>query len=177
MLEKFITDEQAERLPHNRLLELLHYEKETGVFTWIGRTGRGSNIRIGDAAGSIDHYGYAIIYIGGKHYKAHRLAWFYVTGEWPRHQIDHKDMNKINNAWTNLREATHGQNQHNATIRTDNTSGYKGVHWNKHSKKWRARIMVGKKYLLLGDFDDITEAHEAYVTAAQKHHADFARAK
>lgn len=161
------------RLEHGRLLEVLSYDKETGKFHWLKRI----SIRImaGDEAGSATPSGYVEIGIDGENYQAHRLAWFYVKGEWPKLQIDHKDTDRKNNRWPNLREATHGQNVHNSGPRKNNKSGFKGVSFNKERKLWQARIMSERKLHLLGHFETPQEAHAAYAAKAIVLHGEFAR--
>ena len=102
------------------LKELLHYAPDTGGFLW--RKGR-SNVVAGTRAGTPDKDGYVIIRIDKRHYRAHRLAWFYVIGVWPRAIIDHINRNPFDNRFCNLREATHSQNQHNRSMQANNTTG------------------------------------------------------
>jgi len=90
-------------------------------------------------------------------------------------EIDHKDNNGLNNRRENLRTATHAQNNQNKGKSKNNTSGYKGVNWEKRRNKWRARIYFNKNYIHLGYFNDIEEAAKAYEKAAKKYHGKFAR--
>jgi hypothetical protein len=121
-----------------RLKELLHYDPETGVFT--RKLLRGAK-RAGAIAGSANWKGYICIHINGRNYRAHRLAWLYVTGNWPYAQIDHVDRDKANNKFANLREATNKQNHENLDRRRkDNTSGHRGVYWYKPYRRWMAII-------------------------------------
>ncbi len=153
--------------------KVLHYNPETGIFTrLISAT---NSVKIGDVAGSRNSCQYIAITINGKKHQAHRLAWLYMTGEWPKHFIDHKDTCRSNNIWTNLREATHQQNKQNAPIRRDNKSGFKGVCWLRPHKKWRARIKANGREIHLGYFNTREAAHAAYCEAAPKHHGEFAR--
>lgn len=156
------------------LRDLLHYDPETGAFTWLVRVN--SRVPAGARAGKIDPHGYVRIGIGGRHYLAHRLAWLYVTGEWPPAEIDHRDRDPGNNRWANLRDATHAQNQRNTAAQCNNTSGFKGVTWHKGRRKWMAFITVDGKHRNLGRFDTAEAAHAAYVLAATEHHGEFARA-
>lgn len=115
------------------------------------------------------------IEILGKSYTAARLAWFYMTGEWPKEQIDHIDKNSLNNAFANLREANSSENTRNHGKRAHNTSGWKGVSWHKSVGKWHAHIGYNNKKISLGYFDDVREAAEEYMFAALELHGEFAR--
>jgi len=159
----------------NRLRACLNYNPETGVFTWIVSTG--PRVHEGDVAGYIDKAdgGYSRIRIDGKMYQAHRLAWFYQTGVWPPHQIDHINMDRTDNRWANLRIATQTQNMENRGALATNTSGFKGAHWHKHARKWRAQITVNGKKHHLGHRNTREEAAALYAAAAEKHFGEFAR--
>jgi hypothetical protein len=162
------------RLSHERLIEILRYDPEEGKFYWIKRI----SIRVkavGADAGSLRRDGYLEIGIEGERFLAHRLAWFYVNGYWPEGQIDHKDMDRLNNRWANLRDATHGQNVHNSGARRNNTSGYKGVHYRKDLGRWEARIMSNKRLHIIGWYDTPLLAHDAYSQKAKELHGEFAR--
>lgn len=158
---------------HFRLLELLDYSPETGLFIW--RKTRGGSAHKGTIAGAIDGNGYINIRVLRKTYKAHRLAWFYMHGQWPKIDIDHRDGNKTNNAIENLREATDAQNVANSNVRRDNTTGYRGVRKLKYCNKWGARITENGKRRSLGNFTSPEEAYAAYCDAARKHFGQFAR--
>lgn len=154
--------------------QLLSYDPATGVFTWRER--RGGSAIAGSIAGGLDTKRYLAISVNGKRYRAHRLAWLYMTGEWPAEQIDHRDGDRANNQWTNLRAATNSQNAHNCGKRAHNSSGVKGVHWHTQSGCWRAEIRHGGAKRHLGSFSDINAAQAAYALAAADLHGDFARA-
>ena len=120
---------------------ILDYNPETGVFTWkVGRKG----VKKGAIAGKIQASGYMRIMVEGKRYYAHRLAWLYHYGECPKGHLDHKDRDPANNAISNLRECTNGENQHNST-KCWGSSKYRGVSWHKKANKWIAHIGVNKK--------------------------------
>lgn len=88
--------------------------------------------------------------------------------------IDHADGDSLNNQKQNLRPCTYSQNGYNQGIRKDNTSGYKGVSWNKGNKRWHAVIKNDSKFIFLGGFKDPIEAAKAYDKAARKYHKEFA---
>jgi hypothetical protein len=160
-------------ITHSRLLDLLHYDPSTGVFT---RRVQRQKYKAGEVAGKIrPEDGYVIIGIDGRSYVAHRLAWLYVYGEWPPNKLDHKNLIKSDNRIENLRHATQAENTCNAKKRSSNKSGWKGVHWNKNLKKWSASISFKNKRLYLGSFNDVKEAAEAYIFAALEIHGEYAR--
>lgn len=146
-----------------RLREVLYYDQETGVFTW--KVNIGQRARVGAVAGSLNSGGYLVIGVGGRQYKAHRLAWLYVHGVWPEAEIDHMDRNQTNNALSNLRPATHKQNCENRGMRNDNSSGYTGVYWHEKTQKWQAGIGHRGEFLYLGLFNTPEEASAAYESA------------
>lgn len=154
------------------LKQVLHYEPETGKFTWIKRVS--TAIQIGDETGSPSG-GYLLIRVGDRLYKAHRLAWLYMTGEWPDRKIDHKDTVRDNNTWDNLRLATDAQNSHNTRIFRTNTSGFKGVSKHKASGLWQAYIWVNNKKVSLRYHKTPEAAHAAYSEAAHRLRGEFAR--
>lgn len=134
-----------------RLKEFLYYSKSTGEFTW--RVSRGKAKR-GERAGSLDSEGYLNIGIDKKRYRAHRLAWFYVTGYWPKHEVDHKNRIRRDNKWKNLREATDQDNAKNHSISCTNRSGVTGVMYlytnAQGIKMYRTEIGGTKMYIRLG---------------------------
>lgn len=136
----------------------LHYDPQTGFFTWaINR----SNVKAGSIAGAMRKNGYIQIGLAGKFWLAHRLAWLYMTGAMPLDQVDHIDGNKSNNAWGNLREATTKQNGENLKTLDTNTSGFRGVVYYKRTNKWMAQVQHHKKNFCLGYFCTAEEAAEA----------------
>lgn len=152
-----------------RLKEVLHYDQVTGVFTWLKTIS--SRAVKGRVAGTFDKKGYRLINIDGKSYKAHRLAWLFVNGEWPPDLIDHINGNKPDNKIANLRLANVSQNgQNKVTILPGNKSGYLGVFWNKQQCKWQAQIKINGKAKHLGLFDDPEIGHQAYIAAKKELH-------
>lgn len=158
-------------LTQERLQALLHYEPATGVFTWVG--GRGAPR--GSVAGAVREDGYVKIRLNGRAYLAHRLAWLWMTGEWPAADVDHKDTVRSNNAWANLRPANHVLNARNRRRQSSNTTGFKGVSFYKAGNSWRAYIRVDGQLLYLGSFEDPARAAEAYASAANQHFGPYAR--
>jgi len=150
------------------LKELLIYDKDTGQFTW--RITIGQRAYAGKIANKIQaSTGYIFIGIKGKQYSAHRLAWLYTYGDWPKYNIDHIDGNRANNKISNLRDVPHFVNMQNKRHASKNNStGYLGVR--KTGKKFSAVIVVNKKPMYLGTFDDAKEAHQAYIEAKRKYH-------
>jgi len=157
-----------------RLQELLHYDPATGVFTRSEAALK--RYRTKRPLGTIDDKGYLRIKIDGRSYRAQRLAWLWMTGAWPVADIDHRDLNRANNCWENLREATDSQNKANMRARSDNKSGFKGVSWDKAKQKWIAQIEHYGKGIKLGRFDCRAAAHFAYIIAADKYFGEFSRA-
>lgn len=157
----------------DRLRELLRYDPETGVFTWLAdRTG---DVKAGSSAGSISgSTGYRLIMLDGRNYREHRLAWLFVHGEWPVSSLDHINRVRGDNRIANLRSATPAQNLANSKRRSDNTSGLKGV--SPKRGKWQARIKIDGHHYCLGSFVRPEEAHAAYMAAARKHYGSFAHA-
>jgi len=107
-------------------------------------------------------------------YKAHRLAWLYVHGEWPPEQLDHINGQRDDNRVENLRSATRAENAGNSKRRADNTSGFKGVYWNAQRSKWQAKIRRGQLEKHLGLFVCKEDAAEAYRRAAADVFGEFA---
>lgn len=166
----------------------LDYNSETGAFTWEQKPVRGGKWRrhdlawnsryAGKSAGNPRKDGYLDIPITGedgikRRYLAHRLAWFYVTGEWPSDLIDHADRNKRNNAFCNLREASRAQNAGNCKMLVTNTSGIRGVYWHSKDRTWRAQIMRCGKVNSLGSFKTKEEAQAARQRVAQDYFGEF----
>lgn len=162
----------AKELTQSHLKELLHYNPVTGYFVW--NKSLRNNALVGAIAGSVMAAGYIRVGIHGKLYLAHRLAFLYMTGEWPIEHVDHKDMCTSNNKWSNLRECSHSENHLNTFKPSNNTSGYKGVAWNKRANKWSVNIQFGKKYFL-GNFNCKHDAAEAYNKKAIELHGEFVR--
>jgi len=161
---------KRQKLNAERLRQLLHYDPKTGIFTRrITRYGWPAGTR----AGTRRPDGRYQIHVDGNAYLASHLAWLYMTGEWPDGLVDHRNLNKSDDRWENLRLATKAQNATNSRRNRLNTTGYKGV--SRWRGKFRATIRVNTKQKHLGIFDDPISAWYAYRRAARRYHGKFAR--
>lgn len=151
---------------------LLEYNPDTGLFKWKPGLGNKSKLKV---AGSRDMSRPIAIEIYGVKYFAHRLAWLIVNGKWPDKAIDHINGICTDNRICNLREATIAENNMNCKISARNTSGVKGIYWNKAFKKWHGRLRVDGKNIHIGLFDDLEFADLAMSEARIKFHHEFAR--
>lgn len=158
-------------LTAGRLRELLHYDPETGVFTRLARTS--NSIKVGDVAGTADSDGYIQISVDGVLYRAHRLAWLYMTGAWSKGVIDHVNGVKGDNRFANLRPATNAENQQNQRrAQSSNKLGLLGVcRVCREGKRFKAQIMVDGRQIYLGTFDTPEQAHAAYLAAKRRLHS------
>ena len=150
------------------LLQIFHYDNDQCCFYWKKPTS--FRVKKGDRAGYIDELGYRRISINNIRYREHQLVWLIERGSLSILQIDHIDGNKLNNHINNLREVTNKQNSENKSINKNNTSGIKGVYFDKARSKWHACITNNYKNYSLGRFKTIEEAKNAYIYAAKKMH-------
>jgi len=157
-------------LTAERLREVLDYDKDTGLFTW--RTNVSSTGRFGGTAGCKNKAGYVLIRIDRRLYTAHRLAVLHVTGQWPSALVDHRDMDKANNRWGNLRPATKGQNGQNKVAAQSNNlkSGLLGVYWSEANQSWGAKVVVNRRQHHGGFHPTAEAAHRAYVELKRQIH-------
>lgn len=130
MATKLITQE--------RLKSLLTYDPDTGEFRWAVSTS--NRTPVGTVANCRDKYGYVVIRVDKKLYKAHRLAWLYCYGVWPAKNLDHINQTPGDNRIANLREADQHENNQNRRVQRNSQSGVTGVTWNKTHNLWQARI-------------------------------------
>lgn len=160
-------------LTHSRLLELISYDPETGEFRWKVHK---HSVKPGSIAGGLNiAQGYWQIRIDGELYRGHVLAWFYQTGEWPLHEVDHKDNIRSNNRWLNLRSANDRQQARNVRKHRDNTVGYKGVSFDNRRNCYNARIWSKGRNHWLGSFDNPKDAHAVYARASKECHGEYGR--
>lgn len=148
------------------LKQVLRYNKTSGEFKWKASKKK---------AGYVNARGYWEVKYKGKRYPAHRLAFFLVNGEWPSLVVDHKNGNKIDNRWINLRLCTVQENTYNSKIPKHNTSGFKGVTFHKPSGKWWAHIKKDGKRISLGYYSNAREAARAYNKKARELRGEFAK--
>jgi hypothetical protein len=154
-------------ITQDALKRILHYDPDTGVFSWI--VSRGRMAKAGNRAGIISDLGYRKIKISGRRHYAGRLAWLYMTGSPPEREIDHINGIRDDDRFENLREATRWQNNANRIFKPNRT-GSRGVA--KTGKTYWARL--GTKYL--GSYKTRAEAQAAYETEASVYFGDRARA-
>ena len=157
----------SSELTQEYLREQLHYEQDDGTFKW--NVSNSPRVKVGDVAGTVNNKGYRIIRINGKDYKAHRLAFLYMTGEFPPEQIDHINHKRDDNCFINLRLASNQENHKNRKMSVRNKSGFNGVYWHKHANKWLANININGKKKYLGLFKDLNEAINARKDANKKY--------
>ena len=156
--------------PLEEFKKVFEYNPDTGEFIWL------IGARKGKIAGSKSGEYWSIEYKPLGRFKAHRVAWLFIYGEDPGNdKIDHKDTNGLNNAKTNLRKADNKQNGANQKISSNNSSGVKGVCWDKQKQKWRARINSGGKSIWCELFDDLQEASEKISAKRKELQGEFAR--
>jgi hypothetical protein len=171
----------AAELTQSIVHELLLYDPYTGSLTWRKRDRRwfksdaDCNAWNAAFAGSPAFTapigeGYLQGGILGKHYRAHRIIWLWMTGAWPAKQIDHKNRKPADNRWCNLREATNQENGRNQSMYRTNTSGRIGIRRAAYGQKWRACIGVGGGDILhLGTFSSFAEAANAREMAERRY--------
>lgn len=158
--------------PASEVKEIFNYEN--GNLIWIKKTGR--KVVLGTVAGRPRSDGYCVVGVKKKVHRVHRIVWAWHHGVWPPFDIDHIDQNQSNNKIENLREATRSENNCNTGVRSDNTSGAKGIYFDKKLNKYRAQIMFEKKKYHIGLFVVLEDAIKARAEYAEYLHKQFARA-
>lgn len=154
---------------HGELLELFDYDPETGQFTRRLGPYCCNPRKVGKPAPN----GYVLVCFprSAKKVFAHRLAWFWVHGEWPPQDIDHINGNRGDNRIANLRLATRSDNCRNMAPRRNKRGRLLGANFHKPTNKWAAQIRYDGKAHWLGVFDTEEEAHLAYLKAKAEHHS------
>ncbi|MFO4024814.1 HNH endonuclease [Enterobacter hormaechei] len=150
--------------------DLIDYNPETGVLTAkVNFSGR----QAGSVIGSQTWQGYYAFSLFGKKCFAHRLAWLLHYGEWPSQPIDHINGIKTDNSIINLRLCSLSQNQFNKPTQKNNTTGVKGVYWNKRDKRYVASVQFNGKKYSAGHHKDIESAKEAVMKLREKLAGEF----
>lgn len=173
------------------LHQILRYDAETGKLFWLFRSPE--MFRIGqqsaehsaarwnsrwagtEALSAVTAKGYRAGRIFGRMYYANRIVWAMQTGEWPKYLVDHRDTDRGNNRWENLRQATHSQNQCNKSLTSANSSGFKGVSLHKPTGKWQATISLHGSQRHLGYFDSPEQAGHRVNAERCSLHREFGR--
>lgn len=165
-------------ITQSELKYLLSYDPETGIFIWL--VSKPPRISVGSIAGCVNKIGYYQITINRKQYLAHRLAWVYMTGEWPPNDIDHINGVRNDNRISNLRLATRSQNTTNQGAHSDNTTKLKGITkitWtNKDGTikvKYVAKCGLNNIHHYIGSYPTAELASAAYHAFAKLHHGEF----
>ena len=153
---------------------LLHqlFEYKDGFL--VHKNTKSWNAKSGQRTGYLNKIGYEVTVVNKKRYYNHRLIFMMFNGYLPKY-IDHIDGNLKNNSINNLRQATDSQNNYNQKMPKTNTSGIKGVSWDKNRNKWHVQVISEKKVVFQKRFDDIELAEFVAIEARNKYHGKFAR--
>lgn len=173
-MESQSMSDRTQPLTLERLRSVLSYDAATGVLRW--KVSPAPSVPVGRVAGHLGKGRYIRVSIDGVRYQAHRLAWFYVYGEWPASQLDHREADSPCNSLINLRPATASQNASNRRRPANNTTGFKGVTFVPGRRRWQAAVKKNGKAHFLGYFRSPEESHAAYVAKARELFGEFARA-
>lgn len=157
-------------IPINEARRLFTYDATTGILAYKRSSGKR---KCGDIAGTVGRHGYRLVCIDSRQYLAHRVIWAMAYDEQPPVVLDHINRNKDDNRISNLREATTSHNAANCGLRSHNSSGFRGVHFCKQTKRWRADITIMGKVKNLGRYRTPTDAHLAWFFAASRVHGEF----
>jgi len=158
-------------ITQEELKELLNYDQDTGIFTWKVSPAR--QVSSGDIAGTKRKDGYIQIKVDNELILSHRLAWIYMYGYLPKY-IDHINGQRDDNRIINIREVSNQQNSLNSKISKNNTSGIKGVYWDKSRNKWVAKLFVNGKCKFCKRFDDMDLAKLVIEEVRNKYHGKYA---
>lgn len=148
---------------------MFDYDPTTGALVRLFKNGKRKPMRLTHGDGSVK------VRIMGKDYRAHRIIWLHAHGRLPVDVIDHINGNPSDNRLANLREATDAENKRNVGKRRHNTSGFKGVTWDKANKRWLAHATYNGKGVHLGRHPTKEQAAQAYETFARQHYGEFYR--
>lgn len=145
-----------------KVRELFDYDPDTGVCTWLVNRHKA---KAGEPIDDRYKYskGYKLIGFHGKPHLLHRLIFLWMTGEFPKHEVDHINGDKDDNRWSNLRDITRAEQMWNRS--GWGKSSYTGVTWYPASSKWQAHITIEGTQMYLGRFDTEEAAFQAYLNA------------
>lgn len=150
------------------LSDFISYDRESGLLVCVKRFGR--KFKPGDVINSLHNKGYIAFYFKGEYVLGHRVAWAIENGEWPDDEIDHRDGDRSNNKYENLRKATHAENMQNKAIQINNKSGIPGVWFERRTGRWRAEIQAGGRKISVGRFATKERAAAEMAVARVKFH-------
>lgn len=160
-------------ITQKRLHDLFEYREDGNLVWQKSKPGIRKDMVAGSLNPTTNHYQ---VLVDEKIFNLHRMIFLFHYGYLTSGlEIDHIDGNPSNNRIENLREVTKSQNAQNAKIRSDNTSGVKGVYWNKERQKWCARLRVNGKNKSLGNYKTLEEAEAVIREAREKYHGEYAR--
>lgn len=154
-------------ITQDKLKSVLEYSPDTGLFFW--KVSKSGHKGIGSNAGNMAKCGYWVITIDGKEYKRSRLAFLYMEGYFPEHEVDHINRDSLDDRWSNIRHVTHSCNMKNRGLMKDNKSGIPGVLLYKKDGSWQVTISSNKKRFFCGYFKSFSDAVKARWNAEKKH--------
>jgi hypothetical protein len=149
-----------------------YFTYKDGNLFWKRQPSR--RITVGSIAGNLTERGYIQVKVFNKRFYAHRIIFFMFNGYFPQ-ELDHIDGNKSNNRIENLRDSTKSQNNMNSKKRKDNTSGTKGITWDKRCNKWKVQGQANNIKYYLGRYDDMELAKKVIYEFRKQHHNEYAR--
>ncbi len=149
------------------LVENLSYDPDSGVFR--RKISNTRAVKAGDIAGSQNGKGYLTMMVCGRVYKAHRLAFLYMTGSFPPEEVDHINGIRDDNRWANLRAVSHVENSKNQKTPKSNTSGHIGVFWSSREQRWVSWVRIFGKTRYVGKFKDKDDAIQARLKANEQY--------
>lgn len=155
-----------DNLTADRVRFLFSYNPETGVLLWRNPTSL--RVAIGDPVGTMASNGRRYVAVDSVKHLAHRIAWLYVHGKLPEENLAARNGNYDDLRLSNLMPQSFVDTANKNSLRNTNTSGFRGVIWDKNKGKWRAEITRDYLRVQIGRFDTKEEAHEAYVIAQRQ---------
>jgi len=158
----------------NQALIAEYFDHKDGHLYWKKVMHQNKQYLVGQEVGSIHKTGYRHVTWMGKIHKVHRLIFLLEHGYLPK-EIDHINGDRQDNRLENLRGVTRSENQFNKAMCSNNTSGFRGVNWHKHSKSWVVRVCTKGKTKILGYFKDLELAGLVADEARNLYHGKFAK--